>query len=225
MPNPFALSKFEASPLNRVLEQGAPGTAWQPRAGEDYSGNTVKMMQRTNGANEVLRFDYSFVTGGVSSPGHYGAGELLVSQTTDEHGLKTLEYQDKEERVVAKKTQQTKDNESSYLTTAYVYDELGLLRLVIQPQGMANLSGLSTDYNGFVSQWCFAYDYDARRRMIAKRVPGAEPVWMVYNRSDELVLSQDGNGRNGTTASPANQWQFSKYDALGRVVISGLYLP
>ena len=103
--------------------------------------------------------------------------------------------------MVAKKVQETKDNESSYLTTAYVYDELALQRLVIQPQGMANLAELSTNYDGFVSRWCFAYDYDSRRRMIAKRVPGAEPVWMVYNRRDELVLNQDGNGRNGTTAN------------------------
>jgi len=199
--HPFALTQFDASPLNRVLEQGAPGTAWQPKGGVDASGNTVKLLQRTNTANEVLRCDYRFATGRVSSAGSYEARQLLVSQTTDEHGLKMLEYRDKEGRVVAKKVQEVKDNESSYLTTAYVYDDLALQRLVIQPQGMANLAELSTHYDRFVSQWCYAYDYDARRRQVSKRVPGAEPVWMVYNRRDELVLNQDGNGRNGTTAN------------------------
>jgi len=198
-------------------------TIWQPKGGADASDKTVKLLQRTNGANEVLRFDYRFATGRVSSPGSYEAGQLLVSQTTDEHGLKTLEYKDKEGQVVAKRVQEVKDNESSYLTTAYVYDDLALQRLVIQPKGMANLTELSTNYDSFVSQWCYAYDYDARRRQVSKRVPGAEPVWMVYNRRDELVLSQDGNGRKGTTANPANQWNFTKYDALGRVVMSGLY--
>ncbi len=29
---PYAVTNFEASPLNRILEQGAPGAAWQPIA-------------------------------------------------------------------------------------------------------------------------------------------------------------------------------------------------
>ncbi|BAU55154.1 RHS Repeat protein [Mucilaginibacter gotjawali] len=40
---------------------------------------------------------------------------------------------------------------------------------------------------------------------------------MVYNRLDQLVLSQDANQRAG------NQWTVTKYDAQGRVIVTGLW--
>ena len=50
-----------------------------------------------------------------------------------------------------------------------------------------------------------------------KKIPGKAWEYLVYNKLDQLVLSQDGLQR------VANQWSFTKYDALGRVVITGLY--
>jgi len=63
----------------------------------------------------------------------------------------------------------------------------------------------------------FQYKYDCRRRMIAKRVPGADWVYMIYDSRDRLVLTQDGNQRM------SNQWLFTKYDALNRPVMTGIY--
>jgi len=63
----------------------------------------------------------------------------------------------------------------------------------------------------------FQYKYDARKRMIAKKVPGADWVYMVYDSRDRLVLTQDGNQRL------SNQWTFTKYDALNRPIVSGIY--
>ena len=51
-----------------------------------------------------------------------------------------------------------------------------------------------------------------------KKVPGAEPVYMVYDKRDRLVLTQDGNMR----ATPA-KWMYTWYDALNRPVASGLW--
>ncbi len=62
----------------------------------------------------------------------------------------------------------------------------------------------------------FAYEYDFRQRMIAKKVPGAKWEYLVYDKWDRLVLTQNGNQRD------SEEWSFIKYDADNRPVISGL---
>ncbi len=62
-----------------------------------------------------------------------------------------------------------------------------------------------------LAEQCFRYTYDERNRMILKKVPGADSVFMVYDKRDRLVMVQDGNMR----AVP-NQWLVTKYDNLNR---------
>src|SRR5690606_38086520 len=62
--------------------------------------------------------------------------------------------------------------------------------------------------------------YDSRNRMVIKQVPGAEPVYMVYDNRDRLVLTQDGNQRS--TGSSIRYWAFTKYDELNRPVLTGI---
>lgn len=67
----------------------------------------------------------------------------------------------------------------------------------------------------FIDLWAFQYTYDGRQRLIEKKMPGAAPVMMVYDKRDRLVLTQDGNQRL------LNKWSFIKYDALDRPIITG----
>ena len=63
----------------------------------------------------------------------------------------------------------------------------------------------------------FRYRYDGRGRVLAKVVPGqAGETQLVYDALDRPVLSQDASQRL------RNQWSFTKYDALGRVILTGL---
>lgn len=71
-------------------------------------------------------------------------------------------------------------------------------------------------YRHAIYEYCFEYSYDDRNRMILKKVPGAEPIHMVYDQWNRLVLTQDGNQRE------ANEWLFTKYDELNRPVLTGL---
>lgn len=73
-------------------------------------------------------------------------------------------------------------------------------------------SGLAS----LISQVGYLYQYDALNRMIGKKIPGAEWVYMVYDDRDRLVLTQDGNQRS------LNQWSFTKYDFLNRPVLTGI---
>lgn len=70
-----------------------------------------------------------------------------------------------------------------------------------------------------LDNFAFQYQYDARKRMIKKKVPGADWVYMVYDNRDRLVMTQDGNQRRQTPP----EWTFTKYDALNRPILTGIY--
>lgn len=64
---------------------------------------------------------------------------------------------------------------------------------------------------------CYIYHYDRRNRLIEKKIPGKSWEYIVYNKMNLPVLSQDGNLRVD------DKWMFTKYDIFGRSVYSGLY--
>ena len=55
--------------------------------------------------------------------------------------------------------------------------------------------------------YSYYYNYDARANCIEKKIPGELPQYFVYDKTDRLVLSQDGNQRE------KDQWSFIEYDA------------
>jgi len=216
---PYSATTYEDSQLNRILAQSSAGNA--------FLGKPVRILARTNVANEVRAFTYAFKTdeayGTISSPGFYEPGQLSVAETTNEHGFKSLEYKNKEGLVVLKKVQLSEASsltDNRFALTYYVYDRFNRLRMVIQPEGAATLPtmGAFTPDAVFINRWSFIYHYDERGRVIEKRLPGSGLVWIVYNQRDQPILIQDARQRM------SKQWSFTKYDALGREVSSGLYV-
>nr|NQU89969.1 hypothetical protein [Bacteroidota bacterium] len=208
--------EFDNSPLNLIMKQSSPGYEW--RMG---GGHTIELEYCTNSSNEVCLFSVTN-TNQLKWEYYYMVGKLSKSVVKDEnHNInnnKTIEYKDFSDRVILKAVY----DGTGLLKTYYAYDKLGQLRFVLPPESQQYLeSATPPQYYGNETEWikelCFYYEYDYRKRMKTKRLPGSEPVYLVYNNKNQLILTQDGNLRQ------ENKWLFTKYDVFDRPVMTGIY--
>ncbi|MEL7341416.1 MAG: hypothetical protein AAGM67_13125, partial [Bacteroidota bacterium] len=213
------------SPLMRVVEQGAAGADWQIQ--NNGSGHTLKTNYRTNKVSikvdQVRRWVWTAATDQFHVSSIYPSGKLSVIETTNENGNRTLEYTDMMGRIVLQRSQidnsSTDANPVNWANTYYLYDDFGNLRHVVQPEGSKKLANSNWNlYGGNVlEEFVFSYEYDNYHRVIKKRVPGADWVYQIYDKLDRMIMSQDGQLRG------SKKWRFTKYDALGRPIQTGLY--
>ncbi len=187
---PYTLTQYEPSPLNRVTSVTDP------------AGGATSYVYSTNVAGDVKKWSVDASGNCVNGGTTYAAGELYVTQTTDPAGNTVKEYKDKQDRVILKIAGATE-------RTYYVYDDFGLLRYVLSPKASEEMTANSyTLSDPVVKGLCYYYQYDARKRMVIKQLPGAEPVYMVYDARDRLVLVQDGK----TRAENSSKWLYTKYE-------------
>lgn len=194
----FSETEYEASPLNRILSETGSGKSWHDN---EKAVNYAYKVHDTE--------DYAIPQCVVNSSNVFDLvyldQQLYVNSTTDEDGNKMETITDLQGQVIMKRSYLS-EFINDCAVTYYVYDDYNNLRLVVQPAGWEQLRDqLSGGANvqlianeEFVSQYCFYYEYDHRNRMIEKQVPGAAPVYMVYDKRDRLVLTQDGNQRSVT---------------------------
>ena len=143
--NAYSEKHFEDSPLNRVLEQGAPGKDWLVDHDND-TDHTIKFEYATNVQGEVDLFKVIFPTLNTEEPqlyydGKYEAGELYKTITKDENwqpnqtttnAHTTEEFKNKQGQVILKRTY---DSNGVAHDTQYVYDDYGNLTYVLSPKG------------------------------------------------------------------------------------------
>jgi hypothetical protein len=170
-------------------------------------------------------------TGGklLVSNGKYYHGVFQLSKTIsknenwktgDGHKFTSEGFTDKEGRTILTRNYV---DDATPVETYNVYDDLGRLRYVIPPMAVSQLTFPHNKNSLIVKQLCFYYEYDEKNRMTIKQVPGAEPVYMVYDERDRLVLTQDGNLRKDANGINLNKWLFTKYDELNRTILTGIY--
>ena len=196
---PYSQPFYEASPLNRILQQYGPGTAWY------NAGRPVKTEYLTNTATLPLNcrcytVNDSYTLSGGSS--NYAAGQLSVVKTMDEDMNVSYSFTDKLGHLVLSRQMQGSEPHDTY----YVYDEKGNLCFVLQPmyQNSANLD-----------LYAFQYKYDGRNRCVYKKLPGAKHITYTYNDDDQLIYSQDGRQRS------QKKLTYYKYDYLRRMTCWG----
>jgi RHS repeat-associated protein len=234
---PQAVTVFESSPLNRMVEQGAPGDAWQvtgTAVSSGTSGHTMKTIYASNDGTSYWANQYGVnidVNGNrtLVFQGTYGIDQLNVIVNEDEnwnpsqsnkHLNTTEEYKDKDGHVVLKRTYNfnTTTNLPEMLSTYYVYDDIGNLAYVLPPASGADANGgiSSTSNQSTLNNLCYQYGYDARNRLITKQLPGKGLEEIVYNQLDQVIFNRDANQKG------RGEWNFTKYDGVGRVIITGI---
>jgi len=223
-PSPFSEVQFEASTLNRVLQKGGPGDPWQLASGHtirnDYSSNNQKTDPTLSDFRGVKLFraqiQNSTYTRTLTENGWYPEGTLTITVSKNENWVSGKagteeEFTDRNGRIVLKRTW---ESETSPLSTYYVYDDLDNLCFVLTPGSVPD--GASTINTQVLNNFCFQYSYDHRNRQIEKQVPGKGKEEIVYNKLDQVVLSRDAE------QADKGKWLFNKYDAQGRLVVTGI---
>ncbi|NIF07855.1 RHS repeat-associated core domain-containing protein [Chryseobacterium sp. Tr-659] len=230
VPNAYAEVQVEKSPLARTEKSAAPGTDWQ------LSGNhTEKMNYEFNAAGIVKRFsavtvwnpstqindvsvsptpDNNFTAGG-----YYKAGALFKLITSDEEDNEIHTYTNNAgQKILVRQINKKPEGGTENLDTYYVYDEFGNLSFIIPPK-----ASVSPVLPAVLDALCYQYKYDQYNRLAEKKLPGKEWEFIVYDKQNRPVLSQDGNLRTTTNNFGKKGWMFTKYDAFGRVVYSGFF--
>jgi RHS repeat-associated protein len=239
----YGQTKYEASPLSRPLEKYAAGNSWMGSEADVNPANhhSVKTRYLANSAADAVHIwkvtdpstlgNFGVCSTSTLSSGFYAVGELVKTIIEDEKGKQVIEFKDKAGLVVLKKVQLldaayddgTGNDNAGWLNTYYIYNDLNLLCCVIQPEGVRLLTqhdwDLSYSSGVLLNEQCFRYAYDARGRVILKKVPGAASVYMVYDQRDRLVMTQDGNLRQ----SGNEKWLITLYDERNRPVGTGLW--
>ncbi|MDP9080017.1 MAG: RHS repeat-associated core domain-containing protein [Bacteroidota bacterium] len=226
-PYPFSETAFEPAPLNRTVGQGAPGDTWQLlNSTISNSGHIVKISYGTNIDSEVILWIITSGGNGATRNGYYGVGQLNTETSSDEDGHNTISYKDKNDRVVLRKVQA---GTGIYYSTYYIYDDIGNLRYVIPPLPAAvTVAGITnaavtmpasafTEADNIFLNYIYGYHFDSRNRQTDKKIPGQGWQYTVYNKLDQPILTQDATQLN------KGIWMVNKYDAQGRVIMTGEY--
>ncbi|PWV47154.1 RHS repeat-associated protein [Chitinophaga sp. S165] len=210
---------FEASPLERVLKQFGPGNSWAKGGGN----KPIELQYQVNKtADSVRTWNLPTAAGLPVSPGFYAAGTLYKSVAKDEAGAQTVDYKDKEGRLILKKVQMAAvpgSGHVGWLCTYYVYDNQNNLCFLMPPKAVEQVIGGWTLSTTIAYELCYQYQYDSRDRQISKKVPGAGPIQLVYDLRDRVVYMQDSAQRAKTT----KEWFVTFYDDLDRPIRMALY--
>ncbi|MCQ9635584.1 DUF6443 domain-containing protein [Chryseobacterium sp. WG23] len=198
---------LENSPLDRIQQQIQVGNDWSNKPVKfDYAANVdgevIKMFTTTiweNGATKST----------IEYGGMYGASQLYKNTVTDEDGNQAIEFKNgKGQTLMVRKVISVTENADTY----YVYNEYDQLAWVIPPLLSKKVHWGWADQQGLA----YEYRYDGRNRLVEKKLPGKDWEYMVYDKQDRLVGTQDANLR------AKGQWMYTKYDQFSRVIMTGI---
>ncbi|MDE7443700.1 MAG: hypothetical protein K2M65_06035, partial [Muribaculaceae bacterium] len=204
---------YANDPTERIIETRKPGDSWK-----QSTGVTVEYL--TNEASGILScYDLYYGRQGAAYfniTDRHPAGTLSVEKITDEDEHETYLFKNYNDSILLER----KVVNGEYLDTYRVYDMLGNVRYILPPLASDMLDNISRpvvyETDELVSEYAYVYHYDRRNRLISKKFPGIDPVYFIYDKLNNLVLSQDGNQRM------TNEYTYNVYDEANRIVLSGI---
>ena len=215
---PFSEVHYDGSPLDRVRSEWGAGSAWRTAGKAREYGycvndsnqpkyHLIKLVTTYSGNAEAV----------VHKSGSYASGDLQISETTDEDGRSLLTFTDAFGQTVLERRLL---GETDYADTYYCYDASGRLVSAFPPELSAWLTGVygmtfTLSSVPQLRQHGYFYRYDNKGQLIAKKLPGAEWIYYVYDKGGRLIYSQDGNQRL------RGEWSFALSDRQGRPCLTG----
>ncbi|AZA93474.1 RHS repeat-associated core domain [Chryseobacterium nakagawai] len=228
--NAYSEVAYEKSPWGRPEKQAMPGTEWQ------ISGtHTQKMEYAINTDGQVRRFraetvwnpstgiyDVSLALGAddaYTSGGYYKAGTLFKSISKDGDGNEIQTFiSSRGQTLLLRKINTKIGGSSENLDTYYVYSESGNIVFIIPPK-----AAILTISQAVLDNLCYQYKYDQYNRLVEKKIPGKGWEYMVYDKQDRVVLSQDALLAGTSNTFGKKGWLFTKYDAFDRPLYNGFF--
>lgn len=208
-PNPYSETFYEASPLNRVLKQAAPGEAWKGNINDD-NDRTIRFSYNTNALYEVPDFTVTFPTGNTEATelavnGYYEPWTLIKNTTKDENwtaadgnNKTTQEFTDLNGKTLLKRTFNNNEPHDTY----YVYDKYDNLTYVIPPLAADQII-IGDEPQVYAGR---NYPWTDMAQVDAKLADAYGKDLLMYDNSDILnvdLLDQYG-GQGGFSVLPSN---------------------
>ena len=211
-PCPFTVSSYDNPFVDRFNSTMGQGQQW-------FQANRRKVTKKqvnSSGKYNCLKLDLLQSNGrGVYSNGNQPIGIIDVESFADEDGHEEISFKDSFGQLIL--TRKVLD-ENTYADTYFIYDTQGNLTYVLPPEASKNLTPHGCQWNESdenMMKYAYFYHYDDKNRCIEKKLPGCSPVYYVYDKTGNLVFSQNGNQRG------KNKWSFQILDQFGRIASSG----
>ena len=206
---PYAETEYEPAADGRPVASIRPGDDMDGRkATVEYLANTAE------GETACRRYDVLVDEKAVFYQGMWPEATLDVEKRTDENGHTDYTFTDSRGRTVLQRA--IGDNGSQH-DTYYLYDNLDRLCVVLPPSASSSFTNGFREFqtDSLLHWYAYLYIYDERGLCVEKKLPGAKPVYMRYDKTRTLVFTQDGNQRE------RGVWAFTLHDRMNRPTLQG----
>jgi RHS repeat-associated protein len=220
---PYSLPMYDTSPLNRKEAIYGAGQEWHIHSRSQKNAFlTNKVNNDTLGCLQMRSDEVAYDSLlSLCHNGYYLSGELHVTRTADEDDNITFLFKNKHDKTVLIRQLLRNGTTKSTCDTYYIYNAHDQLVAILPPKAADAVketiaSTWISSQDELLRQYAYFYKYDAKGRLIAKKLPGCDWTCYVYDKGDRLIFSQDGNQRKQQV------WMFTIPDMLGRQCLTGL---